>query len=79
MTTWLWMVLAALSGMDLLDWDGTGIAKPLWAFALPSVLGLIGLVAALVIRQVGWAIVSPVWGLALVPLLIFVVTIISGP
>lgn len=76
---WLTMVLSLISALLLLDWNDTGVAKPLWFFLLPSVLGLMGTGFALHARRGGWALVSGVWGVALVPALMVAVTLLYGP
>lgn len=75
----LMMVLSLISALLLLDWNDTGVAKPLWFFLLPSVLGLGGTGFALRARHGGWALLSGVWGVALVPALLMVVTLFHGP
>ncbi len=77
--TWVLMVLSLGAALFLLDWSSMGIPKSLWFFALPSVLGFAGTGFALYARRGGWALVSGVWGIMMVPALVAVVTVISGP
>ncbi len=77
--TWVLMALALITALLLLDWNDTGIPKPLWFMLLPSLLGFAGTGFALHARKGGWALLSGVWGVAMVPALFVAVTLISGP
>lgn len=77
--TWVLMGLALGAVLLLPDWTGSGTNRPLWLLALPPVLGLAGAAFALYTRHFGWAVLSAVWGFALIQGLVMVVTLISGP
>jgi len=73
------MVIAAVVVLLMPDWTGTGIARPLWLFALPIALGIVGAVVALRTRHPGWALTSAIWGFALIQIVVVVITLVSGP
>lgn len=77
--TLVMMVLSLVFALSLLDWTGSGIAKPIWMFALPILFGAAGALLALYKGAYTWATASAVLGLSLLPVLIFFTTIISGP
>jgi hypothetical protein len=63
----------------LLDWQGTGVAKPLWTFALPPVSGLVGGIAGFRAQKEILGAVAVAFGLLCVPVAIFVVGLLYGP
>jgi prepilin signal peptidase PulO-like enzyme (type II secretory pathway) len=77
--TWAFMVAALVAVFLLPDWAGTGVPRPLWVFAMPVLLGLIGAGIALKAMHPWWAVLSAVWGFALVQVLIWIITLLSGP
>ena len=78
-TTWAFMALALIVVLFMPDWTESGTSRPLWLFALPVLLGIVGAVFAVRARRVWWAVASALWGFALVQILIIVVTLVSGP
>ncbi|KFF59859.1 hypothetical protein JF66_08340 [Cryobacterium sp. MLB-32] len=77
--TWALMGLALAVVALMPDWTGSGDNRPLWLFAIPVVLGLVGAGFAVRARHVWWAVASALWGFALIQLLVVVVTLVSGP
>lgn len=77
--TWVLMLLAVIVVLLFPDWTGSGAPRPIWVFAVPVVLGLIGAVLALRARHPWWAVVSALWGFVLIQALVVVITLISGP
>ncbi|MFF5794118.1 hypothetical protein ACFY5D_18910 [Paeniglutamicibacter sp. NPDC012692] len=57
--------------------DGNPLST--WFLAAPAVLGLVGAWLAARKDHPGWMIASGIWGIALIPATIFVVTLVSGP
>lgn len=73
-------MLGALIVVVLLpDWTGTGNPRPIWLFAVPVLLGLIGAGIALKDRHPWWAALSALWGFILIQVLVVTITLISGP
>ncbi|KGJ71920.1 hypothetical protein GY21_18835 [Cryobacterium roopkundense] len=77
--TWSLMSLAVAVVALMPDWTGSGDARPLWIFAVPVVLGFIGAAFAVRASHPWWAVVSALWGFALIQVLVVMVTLISGP
>lgn len=77
--TMVMMGMALVIALSLVDWAGTGIAKPVWMFAMPILCGVAGSLLALAKGAYGWATASAVLGLSLLPVLIVLTTIIGGP
>ncbi len=77
--TWVLMILALVVILVIPDWTGSGGNRPIWIFAIPVVLGLIGAGFALYSKHIWWAVASAVWGFVLVQGLVVVVTLIVGP
>lgn len=73
------MALALVFAVALIDWAGNGVAKPVWMFAMPILCGAAGSLLALAKGAFSWATASAVLGLSLLPILIVLTTIISGP
>ncbi|MHC5557911.1 hypothetical protein [Kocuria sp. U4B] len=65
--------------LALLDWQGTGVAKPLWAFALPAVSGIVGGIAGFRAQKELLGALAVAIGLLSVPVTIFVVGLLYGP
>ncbi len=78
-STWVLMLVAVIVVLLLPDWGGSGSPRPIWVFAVPVLLGLIGAVLALRSRHPWWAAASALWGFVLIQVLIVVITVISGP
>lgn len=78
-STLVMMGLAVVFGLSLLDWSGSGVAKPVWMFALPILCGIAGSLLALRKGAFSWATASAVLGLSLLPILIICTTLIAGP
>ena len=79
MGTWVSMLLALASVALFPDWTGSGEARPIWLFAVPIVLGLVGMLIALRSRHYWWAFVSALWGGVLTQGLVVLVTVVEGP
>ncbi|MCW4465118.1 hypothetical protein OK351_06330 [Glutamicibacter sp. MNS18] len=77
--TTVMMGLALVFALGLVDWTGNGVAKPIWMFAVPILCGAAGSLLALAKGAYGWATASAVLGLSLLPVLIILTTLISGP
>lgn len=77
--TFICMALALVAVFLLPDWAGSGAARPIWFMAVPIGLGVLGAIFALRRRSWIWAVVSIVWGFALIQLLVVVITLVSGP
>ena len=77
--TLIMMVLALAALLVLVDWNGTGVAKPLWMFALPLAFGAAGGILAAVKKAHGWAAVSVGFGIFLLPLMNTTMTLFQGP
>lgn len=77
--TWTLMALGLAVTMLLPGSGGAGIPLSPWLLAAPAVLGLIGAWLAARKDSPGWMIASGVWGIALIPALIFIVTLVGGP
>jgi len=77
--TWALMVLALAVVALMPDWTDSGTNRPLWLFAIPVVLGLVGAAFAVHARHLWWAAASALWGFALIQILVVVVTLVSGP
>lgn len=71
--------LAIFSTLALVDWNNTGMAKPVWMFFLPVAFGVLGGVIAFRNRAYTLACVSALLGLIALPLLNFVITLTCGP
>lgn len=78
-TTWVFMLLAVTTIFLLPDWAGTGAPRPVWAFAIPVLLGLTGAAFALKDEHPWWAAASAIWGFVLIQILVVTTTLISGP
>lgn len=78
-STWVLMLLAVIVVLLVPDWTGSGAPRPIWVFAVPVVLGLIGAALALRSRHPWWVVVSTLWGFVLLQVLVGVITLISGP
>ncbi|GAA1498495.1 hypothetical protein [Paeniglutamicibacter kerguelensis] len=76
-----WTLMAAALAITLLlpDWAGSGSPRSPWLLASPAVLGLAGAFLAARQDSPGWMVASGVWGIALIPALIFIVTLVGGP
>ncbi|GAB3537162.1 hypothetical protein GCM10027403_20480 [Arthrobacter tecti] len=77
--TWALMAAAVVVVLLLPDWADTGAARPIWLFALPVVLGLVGAGFALAGRHPWWGVLSAVWGFVLIQMLVVITTLVSGP
>ncbi|MGX1591084.1 hypothetical protein ACWICO_08190 [Glutamicibacter sp. NPDC055491] len=77
--TWVMMGLALASALALVDWNGSGEAKPLWMFFLPSAFGLAGGIIATAKKSYGWGLISVALGVLAVQLLALGVTLVQGP
>ncbi|MFJ6418836.1 hypothetical protein [Paeniglutamicibacter sp. NPDC091659] len=77
--TWVLMAVALAATLLMPDWSGSGIPRSPWLLAAPAVLGLAGALLAARNNRPGWMVASGIWGVALVPGLITVVTLVSGP
>lgn len=73
------MGLSLVFGLSLLDWTGSGTAKPIWMFALPILCGAAGSLLALRKGSYAWATASAVLGLSLLPVIIVFTTVFAGP
>ncbi|OUM44742.1 hypothetical protein CI784_03320 [Arthrobacter agilis] len=73
------MLLALITVLFLPDWTRSGDLRPIWVFALPCVLGLVGAVLALRSGHPWWAAASALWGFVLIQVLVIAITLISGP
>ena len=76
---WVSFPVSTALTLVLLDWQGTGVAKPLWAFALPAVSGIVGGVAGFRAQKQLLGALAVAFGLLCVPVTIFVVGLLSGP
>ncbi|GAA1116514.1 hypothetical protein [Arthrobacter flavus] len=77
--TWVLMLLAIAVVFLLPDWTGSGTRRPIWVFAIPILLGLIGAGFALRTKHPWWAAASALWGFVLIQVLVVTITLISGP
>ncbi|MHC6176609.1 hypothetical protein [Glutamicibacter sp. X7] len=73
------MALVLLSMLALVDWTGTGVAKPLWMFFLPIAFGLVGGIIAMVKRAYLWAVISIALGILSLQIMNVVITLLQGP
>lgn len=73
------MALVLLSLLALFDWTGSGVAKPIWMFALPLAFGILGGIAAWRRRAVLWAVLSLAFGAWSLPIMLWMGTLILGP
>ena len=78
-STWVLMAAALAITLLLVVSGSLGITLPPWLFAAPAVLGLAGSFLAGRNDKPGWMVVSGAWGLALIPGMIMIVTLIGGP
>lgn len=76
---WVSFPVSAALTLVLLDWQGTGVAKPLWAFALPTVSGIVGGIAGFRAQKELLGALAVAVGLLCVPVTIFVVGLLYGP
>ena len=77
--TLVMMALALASLLVLVDWTGTGVAKPLWMFAFPLAFGAAGGIVAAVKKAHGWAAVSAGFRIILLPIMTTAITLFQGP
>lgn len=77
--TWVLMLLALVSVLLLPDWTNSGSSRPLWLFLCPVALGLAGALFAAQSGHFRWAVISALWGFALIQGIIAAVTVIGGP
>ncbi|THJ66486.1 hypothetical protein E8P82_08485 [Arthrobacter echini] len=77
--TWAFMVAALIIVLLLPDWAGTGNNRPIWIFALPPLLGIIGAGFAIRGEHPWWAVASALWGFFVIQAIIVGVTLIGGP
>ncbi|MHA7268962.1 hypothetical protein [Arthrobacter sp. HLT1-20] len=77
--TWAFMALATVVVLLMPDWSGSGSTRPLWLFLVPIALGIAGAAFALRSRHIWWAMISGLWGFALIQGLVLLVTLVSGP
>ena len=73
------MALALALLLVLVDWNGTGVAKPLWMFAFPLAFGAAGGIVAAVKKAHGWAAVSAGFRIILLPIMTTAITLFQGP
>ncbi|PQZ92854.1 hypothetical protein CQ018_10250 [Arthrobacter sp. MYb227] len=78
-TTWVLMLAGLLITLYMLLIGSNGNPAFSWFLAAPAALGLLGAWFAARNDSPGWMIASGVWGIALIPALIFAITLISGP
>jgi hypothetical protein len=76
---WASFPVSAALTLVLLDWQGAGAAKPLWAFALPTLSGTAGGIAGFRARKALLGALAVAVGLLCVPVAIFVVGLLCGP
>lgn len=76
---WVSFPVSAALALVLLDWQGTGVAKPLWAFVLPTVSGIVGGFAGFRAQKELLGALAVAVGLLCVPVTIFVVGLLHGP
>ncbi len=72
------MACCLITALLLVDWNGSGSARPLWLLFLPVVLGVAGAVNAVLRRKIFWAVASAALGLFIVQILVVLVTLIAG-
>jgi hypothetical protein len=76
---WVSFPVSTALTLVLFDWQGAGVAKPLWAFALPTVSGIVGGIAGYRARKELLGALAVAFGLLCVPVAIFVVGLLYGP
>lgn len=79
LATWALMAAGLAATVLMLALADAGRPGPPWWLAIPTVLGLIGAWLAARKDAPGWMIASGVWGIALVPAVLVVVTVVAGP
>ena len=77
--TWVLMAMGLAITLLLLAAGNAGIALSPWFLAAPAILGLAGAWLAARKDRPWWMVASGIWGIALVPATIFVVTLVAGP
>ena len=73
------MFFAVVFILLLPDWAGTGDARPIWLFAFPIVLGLVGSGLAAQSGHFWWALISAFWSFFLIQATVIVLTLVGGP
>lgn len=77
--TWALMFLSLVSVLLMPDWTNSGGSRPMWIFAIPVVLSLVGASFAAQAGYFRWAMIAAFWGFALVQGLIVAMTLTGGP
>ncbi len=77
--TWAFMASGLVITLLILFVGSDGNPLFSWFLAAPAVLGLIGAWSAARKDHPGWMIASGLWGIALIPALIFIITLLEGP
>ena len=76
---WASMPLAVLAALALIDWEGSGQARPFVMFLAPALLGAAGCFAGVRAGKPGRAAVALLVGVAAVPALMALVLVLYGP
>lgn len=77
--TWALMASGLVITLLILFVGSDGNPLFSWFLAAPAVLGLFGAWFAARKDHPGWMIASGLWGIALIPALIFIITLLEGP
>jgi hypothetical protein len=81
LATIAWVSFPVSTALTLVLFDGQGaeVAKPWWAFALPTVSGIVGGIAGVRARKELLGALAVAFGLLCVPVAMFVVGLLYGP
>lgn len=77
--TWTLMACAVASVLLIPDWTNSGGLRPMWIMVFPVALGLAGAFFAAQSGRFWWAMISALWGFALVQAIVVVLTLTGGP
>lgn len=76
---WLSFAVSTALILMLIDWQDTGVAKPLWMFVLPTAIGIAGGIAGHRAHKELLGISAALFGLLAVPITMVAITVVYGP
>lgn len=77
--TWMSFPASVALTLVLIDWQDTGVAKPLWTFVLPTLSGVVGAIAGFRVQKEILGVAAGLFGVLAVPIGMIVITVLYGP